>query len=398
MQKFLIVGLDIGTTTGISIYDLKRNLIYLKSKRNFSSSEIMRQILKFGNPLVIATDKEKIPTAIRKIASSFDCKIFKPDHDLGIEEKNKIVKIPINDDHERDALAAATFAFRFYEPQFKRIENTLASMNLIGYEDIVKEMLIKREAKNIADAIEKIKPKEERKEVEERQFVREISLDWKEKAKEYERKLKDEKKRNEILKIYSEKLEERLKNLERQKQIYLDEEIKKNEQARKEILKNKEIKKMEIIIKQLRFELSKQKSLLKTYDDEIKREQEEKEIMRENLIPVIIVPDFTKEAIVNANKKFNINNRVIWFKETRFSKATANVFKSIKPKVIIGDLDTKIKNKIKDAGIIVLDQVKPKERNYYAAISPREIKDVVKKVEKRDFLKWLEEYKERQIT
>ena len=92
MLKPLIVGLDIGTTTGLSIHDLKKNLLYLKSKKHFSTSHIIKQITIFGRPIIIATDKQKVPNKIRKIASSFNAKIYKPDHDLTIEEKEKYNK------------------------------------------------------------------------------------------------------------------------------------------------------------------------------------------------------------------------------------------------------------------------------------------------------------------
>lgn len=101
MPKPLIVGLDIGTTTGLSIHDLKKNLFYLKSRRHFSTSNIIKQIMIFGNPLIIATDKQNVPDKIRKIASSFNAKLFSPDHDLTVEEKERIVNISMKDDHER---------------------------------------------------------------------------------------------------------------------------------------------------------------------------------------------------------------------------------------------------------------------------------------------------------
>ena len=36
MSKPLIVGVDIGTTTGLAIYDLDKNLLYTGSRKNFS--------------------------------------------------------------------------------------------------------------------------------------------------------------------------------------------------------------------------------------------------------------------------------------------------------------------------------------------------------------------------
>ena len=188
MVKSIIVGIDIGTTTGIAIYDLNRNLLYTGSKRYLSISSVIKQIIFFGKPLIIATDKEKTPSPISKIAASFNGKVFHPDHDLAVEEKDDIVKISIKDVHEKDALAAATFAYKNYAGQFNNIDMNLDSLGLRQYSDRVKEMIIKKEARNIAEAIEKIKPKKEEEKIEPKFVLREVNLDWKERVKEYEKR------------------------------------------------------------------------------------------------------------------------------------------------------------------------------------------------------------------
>lgn len=398
MVKSIIVGIDIGTTTGIAIYDLNRNLLYTESKRYLSISSVIKQIMLFGKPLIIATDKEKTPSPINKLAASFNCKVFHPDHDLAVEEKDDIVKISIKDIHEKDALAAATFAYKSYAGQFNNIDRNLDSLGLRQYSDRVKEMIVKKEARNIAEAIEKIKPKKEEEKIEPKSVSREINLDWKEKAKEYDKKLNEEKNRYEILRVYTEKLEERLKNLERQKQEYLEEELKKNEDSRKEVLKEKEIRTRDILIRQLKFELSKQKSFKEAYEEELKRQQELEDIENEKLIPIIIISNFDKEAIINTHRQFDIKDKVVWVKNFSLSKIASKVLRSIKPKVVIGELNDETKEVLRDAGIIVIDNLTPEIRRYYAAISPEKIENTVKKIEKKNFLNWLEDYRKRQVT
>ncbi|MFQ6020680.1 MAG: DUF460 domain-containing protein [Candidatus Aenigmatarchaeota archaeon] len=251
-MESLIVGVDIGTTSAIAIFDLNRNLLYLKSKRNFSMREIVNNILEFGKPLIIATDKKKVPPKINKLAASFNCKISSPDHNLTVEEKNRIINISIENTHERDALACAMFANKKYGAQFDNINKTLSSMGLEKYADKIKEMIITKEAKNIAEAIEKLEPEKEEE-------IIERNIDWKVKAEKLRKKLSDKKRSYDILRIYTEKLEEKIKKLELQKQLYIEEEIKKNEKIRKKILKKKEIKDRDILIKQLQFELAKLK-------------------------------------------------------------------------------------------------------------------------------------------
>jgi len=392
MTRPLIVGIDIGTTSGLSITDLNKNLLFTKSKKNFSLSEIKKSIMNFGKPVIIATDRRKVPVKIRKIASSFNSKIFSPKHDLSLKEKDRVLKKSITNPHERDSLAAAYFAYNFYEQKFRHIEKVLESKNLKEYADVVKEMLIQKEARNLSEAIELLQPRAETPVI---HLTREINLDWKEQAERRERDLKEERKRNEILKIYCEKLEEKIKGLERQKQSYLEEQMQKNEKVRRSILKEKEIKSRDILIKQLRFEILKQKELLKIYEEKIRIEQEEKNIIMDNLVPVVIVPEFSREEIMNADRKFNLNNKVVFFEEPSFSKRASKTLEKITPKVVIADLDSEIVGQLKEAGIIVIDQLEIERREFFGAANPQKIKDVIKNIEKKNFINWLEEYRRR---
>jgi len=392
MPKPLIVGIDIGTTTGLAIYDLDKNLLYTGSKKYFSISNVIKEIMSFGNPLIIATDRKKVSSKIKKIAASFNCKTFHPDHDLTIQEKENIIRIPIKDAHEKDALASASFAFRGYETMFNNINRALTSLSLEQYRDDVKEMIITREAKNIAEAIEKVRPKEV---VKVKTKIKEIYLNWRDKAKEYKRKSKGNERRYEILKLYSEKLEEKLKALERQKQTYIEEEKNKNEKVRKEILKEKELRKREILIKQLQFELSKQKNLREIYEEKLKKQQELIDIHNEGLIPVIKIPDFKKESIANVNREFDIRNKVVWIENFEPSKMATRALLNSKPKIVISEMEEETKEFLKRYGIIVVNSLKPQIRNYYAAVSPEKIETTIKRTERKDFLNWLEDYRGR---
>jgi len=395
-MKPMIVGVDIGVTTGLAIYDLNRNLLHIGNKRNVSIDSVIREISVFGKPLIIATDKKRVPQPIIKIAASFNCRTFNPDHDLTVEEKDGIIRIPIKDIHEKDALAAATYAYKNFAPQFNNIDRNLESLGLSQYKDRVKELIINKEAKNIAEAIEKIKPKEEYVE-KTPQVVKEVYLNWREKAKDLERKLKEGERSYEILKTYSEKIEDKLRDLERQKQQYVEEEMKKNDEARKSVIREKEIKTRDILIKQLQFEVAKQRNFNNVFEEQIKIQEEIKDIEAENLIPVIIIPNFSKEVILNVNRRFKIENKIVWIKSFSFSRKASLVLTSLKPKVVIGELDKEIKGMLVERSIIAINSIVPEERKYYAAVSPENIENEINKVERKNFLGWLEDYRKRTI-
>jgi hypothetical protein len=70
---------------------------------------------------------------------------------------------------------------------------------------------------------------------------------------------------------------------------------------------------------------------------------------------------------------------------------------SLKPKVVIGEIDKEIKDMLVKRGIIAIDSITPEERIYYAAVSPEKIENEVNNVERKNFLGWLEDYRKRTI-
>jgi uncharacterized protein len=391
----IIVGVDIGTTTGVAIYDLDRNLVYAGSKRSISIDSLIREIGFYGKPIIIATDKKKVPQPVTKIAASFNCKVFSPDHDLTVDEKERIVSIPIKDVHEKDALSAATFAFKSFAPQFNNIDRNLESMDMGDLKDRVKELIVNKEAKNIAEAVEKLRPKEEPKVVE--KVVKEVYLNWRERTKELECKVKDDQRRYEILRNYAEKIETKMKDLERQKQMYLEEEMRKNDEARKKVIREKEIRNRDILLKQLQFELSKQKHLNRSFEDSLDFQDEKKDIEKENLLPVIIIPEFTRESISLTDKRFGMRNKIVWVKNFKLSNSSLSLISDIMPKMLIGKLDDNSKDILMSKGIIVVDSISPQERKHYAAVPLSKIENEVKKLEKKSFMGWLDDYRKRTI-
>jgi predicted RNase H-like nuclease (RuvC/YqgF family) len=104
----LIVGIDFGSTTAIAIFNVEGKLLFLKSKKEYKISEIIEDIIKFGKPILICTDKQKIPKKVKKLASTFSCKIFHPKTNPSMLQKIKITKdFEYKNYHERDALFSA---------------------------------------------------------------------------------------------------------------------------------------------------------------------------------------------------------------------------------------------------------------------------------------------------
>lgn len=61
----IIVGFDPGLTVGLAILDLNGNLLFLDSFKEISKSEIITKIMELGRAILIATDVENPPKAVK---------------------------------------------------------------------------------------------------------------------------------------------------------------------------------------------------------------------------------------------------------------------------------------------------------------------------------------------
>jgi len=149
----IIVGFDPGLTVGLAILDLDGNLLFLDSFKEISKSEIIRKIMELGRAILIATDVENPPKAVKKLVSSLNAKMFSPKSDISVSYKNEIVNDflknktdfstdsnsnankYVNDNnhnlnfnyrsvdaHERDSLAAGIIAYNNYKNKLTQLE------------------------------------------------------------------------------------------------------------------------------------------------------------------------------------------------------------------------------------------------------------------------------------
>ena len=124
--SYVIVGLDPGTTVGLSILDLNGNLLHTASVRAQSPAEVIAEISRIGKPVVVATDKAEMPAGVEKIRRAFAAVPWTPKKDILIKEKYAAAEgYEFADDHQRDSLAAAVLAFRSFQPKFENLKKRL---------------------------------------------------------------------------------------------------------------------------------------------------------------------------------------------------------------------------------------------------------------------------------
>ncbi|HJJ28488.1 MAG TPA: DUF460 domain-containing protein [Methanocorpusculum sp.] len=124
---YIIVGFDPGTSVGIAALDLEGNLAGLVSLRNPTHAEIVFEITKIGRPVLVATDKAEIPGGVDRVRRTFSAAVWAPKKDILIREKYEAVEgFAFKNDHERDSLSAAVYAFQSYSAKFDNLARRLA--------------------------------------------------------------------------------------------------------------------------------------------------------------------------------------------------------------------------------------------------------------------------------
>jgi predicted RNase H-like nuclease (RuvC/YqgF family) len=120
--RYLIVGIDPGTTTAFAALDLDGNLLHLASSRQMTMSDVIESLYKVGKPLIIASDVQEMPFTVEKIRRSFSAVAYTPRQDVSVETKVELTApFAYANDHERDALSAALDAYRQYRHKFQNL-------------------------------------------------------------------------------------------------------------------------------------------------------------------------------------------------------------------------------------------------------------------------------------
>ncbi len=121
-RDYVVVGIDPGTTTAAAVVSLDGKVLDLHSTRTADTSDVIEWLVERGRPVLIAADVTPMPETVERFRRSFDAAGWTPERDLPVDEKlHRTREAGYDNDHERDALAAALFALDHHADQFERI-------------------------------------------------------------------------------------------------------------------------------------------------------------------------------------------------------------------------------------------------------------------------------------
>ncbi len=266
-------------------------------------------IVKYGRPLIVATDVSPIPGTVEKIRRTFNALPGEPGESLTAVDKINLAKpYGYSNDHERDALAAAAHVIRRYKNKFDQIRKKIP----IPVDPDESIALVMR-GDTIDSAIAKLT---EHETFPEEKVDKKISHQSDERINQFSRTIKCQQETIDNLKIYQQELKSRIKQKD---------DIIANRNEKIQYLKSKDYKQMRRD-KEIKFRENKIRQLQKTIKEKNRKvtalsEHIDKLKQVRNLeisgrtVPIKIVSSFTREAVISLQEKYGINQGdVLFFK------------------------------------------------------------------------------------
>lgn len=389
-KDLLITGVDPGTTLGYALIDLNGNIVSIKSSKQLELNSLISEIISYGVPILIGTDRKDIPQFIAKLGAKLGAKIVTSEKDMPVGYKKALTKEfekKYKNDHEMDALAGAIYAFRKYKPLLEKIDSFVKKEGKQNLKKDLISIVIKNElsiklALEILESPEREETKIIKKAIDERKF----DLGF---LKLYD-KFKRAQKEIFFLKKQNDSLKKQLK--ETGKRIsYINKKINQlepDEKAREQ-LKFKEIA-IQKIAKDLDF-----------------KNQEVKELYEAISNLNAFIPEVDKNVLIKKIKnlgaiEFENKNRLLRLKKgdvllvddlSIISEKTINLIKSKVDLIIFrGNLNKTLE---KEFILISAAKLNLNETKHFALVDPKELEK--EKINKKILAKVIEEYKKERI-
>jgi predicted RNase H-like nuclease (RuvC/YqgF family) len=337
-RDHVLVGVDPGTTTAVAVVGLDGEVLDVYSTRTDDAAAVTEWIVERGRPVVVAADVEPMPNTVEKLRRSFDAAGWIPESDLPVDEKqHRTREEGYDNDHERDALAAALYAYDDHEDQIDRIASKVPPKaevgpvvaDVVAGEHSVESALEAREDDEGDGSDEQSKGPEPRELTPEEKKIKRLEARV-ERLESHADDLKDTiSKKNDQLGEYEQKLkearsQERTEARKRREVTRLERENDRLERERDEERER---------VEELEGKLERLKALWKLDHSNFADVSEK----QEGLVPVKVVEKFTTEAIRDAEKRFGLaRDDIIMFRDaTGAGKSTARRLAEIEPRLVL---------------------------------------------------------------
>jgi predicted RNase H-like nuclease (RuvC/YqgF family) len=334
-RDHVIVGIDPGTTTAAAVVGLDGSVFDVFSTRTEDTAGVIEWLIERGRPLVVAADVTPMPETVEKFRRSFDAAGWTPAKDLPVDEKlHRTREAEYDNDHERDALAAALFAFDAHTEQFERVSRKVPPN--VDRGTVISRVLTNEESVEsvLRDLSDDESEEEEKHHHEERELTEE--------EKEI-RRLRDRAQRLESL---VDDLESTVAEKEETIEEYREELSEARREERRKARERQEVSRLEREKSRLERELSKERERSERLDDKLERLKALWKLdhsnfadvnTEKNLVPVKVVEQFTRDAIDRTVEAYGIAaGDVVYLRDASGAgRSTAERLAELDPRVVL---------------------------------------------------------------
>ncbi len=377
----VIVGIDPGTTTAAAVISLDGRVLDVFSSRTADTATVIEWLIERGRPLIVAADVASMPETVEKFRRSFEATAWTPASDIPIDEKlHRCRDHEFENDHERDAMAAALYAYDDREDQFDRIAKKTPPQ--FDREEVIAHVV--SGGASVEAALRALSDEDEPEKSEPEHQERELSSDEK-RIRELETQVERLESHTDELR---EQLDEREETIAEYKEALSDAKRAERQQARerREISqRNREINRLERERDEAREradgleqKLDRLKELWKLDHSNVDDVAGDR-----NLSSVKIVDQFTKRAIDDTEESIGLTSGdIIYFRDASGAgRSTAERLAAIDPRVVLrkGGLSDAADDVLFDAGIPVgpASEVSIQEIDELAVVDDSEIEAVI---------------------
>jgi predicted RNase H-like nuclease (RuvC/YqgF family) len=335
-REHVIVGIDPGTTTAVAVLGLEGEVLDVLSTRTADTAAVVEWIVERGRPLLVAADVTPMPGTVEKIRRSFDAAGWTPDRDLPVDvKKHRTREVGYDNDHERDAIAAALGAYDAHVDQFERVAAKVPPRQELG--TVLSRVIADEES--VEAVLEDLQDDDTDEEEQHEHVERELTPE--------ERRIKQLDGQVERLQDHVETLEETIEAKDDRIDDLEDELSNARREERREARERREVTRLERENDRLERELESERETVEELEGKLDRLKALWKLDHSNfadvaekkagLVPVKVIEQFTTDDIETAHERFGLaEDDVILLRDASGAgRSTAERLADVDPKVVL---------------------------------------------------------------
>jgi predicted RNase H-like nuclease (RuvC/YqgF family) len=334
-RDHVVVGIDPGTTTAVAVLDLDGETLDVYSTRTDDTAAVIEWLVERGRPVIVAADVTPMPETVEQFRRSFDAAGWTPESDLPVDEKlHRTRDRSYDNDHERDALAAALSALDDHEDQFARITRKVPAGvdrgtvidRVVSGEESVEAVL--RDIGDDEPETDEDEGDDEPELTEDQRRIRELERQV-ERLQDHTDDLKSEidEKDDRIEELESELSDARR---EERREAHRDRQVTRLRRENDRLERQRDEAREEV--EELEQKIARLKTLWKLDHDDFTDVAEGRDV-----VPVKVVEQFTKDAIRSADEQYGLaSGDVVYLRDASGAgRATAERLVATDPRVVL---------------------------------------------------------------